>query len=82
MIFVVRNKHLYKTNQEIHGLNTRHNTDLHFSTVKLTIHKEGTYATGMRIFNHLPINIKLLSYKIELFKPALFKVILFIRGVF
>jgi hypothetical protein len=34
------------------------------------------YFVGMRIFNHLPINIKRLSNKIELFKPALKKYLL------
>jgi hypothetical protein len=40
MLFVVRNMHLYTTNQETHGVNPRHNTDLHFTTVRLTAFKE------------------------------------------
>jgi hypothetical protein len=39
MLFVVRNTHLYITNQETHGVNTRHNTDFHFPTVRLTAFK-------------------------------------------
>jgi hypothetical protein len=31
---------------------------------------------GMKIFNHLPRNIKILSNRIELFKPALKKYLL------
>jgi hypothetical protein len=57
MLFVVRNMHLYITNQETHGVNTKHNTDF----------------MGMKLFNHLPTNIKILSNRIELFKPALKK---------
>jgi hypothetical protein len=62
MLFAVRNMHLYTTNQETHGVNTRHDTDLHFTTVRLTAFK-GAYFIGLRIFNHLPINIKRLSNK-------------------
>jgi hypothetical protein len=67
---------LYTTNQETHGVNTRHNTDFHFPTVRLTAFKEGAYVMGMKIFNHLPTDIKLLSNRTELFKPALKKYLL------
>jgi hypothetical protein len=76
MLFVVRNMHLYVTNQETQGVNTRHNTDFHFPAVRLTAFKEGAYFIGMKIFNHLPTNIKILSNRIELFKPALKKYLL------
>jgi hypothetical protein len=54
-------------------VNTRHNTDFDFPTVRLTAFKEGAYFMGLKIFNHLPTNIKILSNRIELFKPALKK---------
>jgi hypothetical protein len=72
----VRNKHLYITNQETHGLNTRHNTEFRFPTVRLTAFKERAYFMGMKIFNHLLTNIKILSNKIELFKAILKKYLL------
>jgi hypothetical protein len=53
MLFVVRNTHLYITNQETRGVNIRHNADFHF-----------------------PTDIKILSNRIELFKPALKKYLL------
>jgi hypothetical protein len=74
MTFVVKNMYLYTTNQEIHGVNTRQNTDLHLISVSLTsltALKEEACFTGMRIFNHLPANVKQLANKIELFKSAL-----------
>jgi hypothetical protein len=44
--------------------------------VRLTAFKEGAYFMGMKIFNHLPPNIKK-NYRIrELFKPALKKYLL------
>jgi hypothetical protein len=44
--------------------------------VRLTAFKEGAYFMGMKIFNHLPTNKKILSNKKELFKPALKKYLL------
>jgi hypothetical protein len=76
MLFVVRNTHLYVTNQDTHGVNTRHNTDFHFPTGRLTAFKGGAYFMGMKIFNHLPTDIKILSNRIELFKPTLKKYLL------
>jgi hypothetical protein len=76
MLFVVRNTHLYITNQDTHGVNTRHTTDFHFPTVRLAAFKEGAYFMGMKIFNHLLTNIKILLNWIKLFKPALKKYLL------
>jgi hypothetical protein len=39
--------------------------------VRLTAFKEGAYFMGMKIFNHLPTNIKILSNRVKLFKPVL-----------
>jgi hypothetical protein len=44
--------------------------------VRLTALKEGAYFMGMKIFNHLPTDIKILSNRIELLKPALKKYLL------
>jgi hypothetical protein len=71
MMFVVKNMYLYTANQEIHGVNTRQNTDLNLISVRLTALKKGGYFIGMRIFNNLPTNVKQIANKIELFKSAL-----------
>jgi hypothetical protein len=39
-------------------VNTKHNTDFHFTTVRLTAFKEGAHFMGMKLFNHLPTDIK------------------------
>jgi hypothetical protein len=44
--------------------------------VRLTAFKERAYIMGMKIFNHLPTDIKILSNRTELFKPALKKYLL------
>jgi hypothetical protein len=53
-----------------------YNAEFHFPTVRLTAFKEGAYFIGTKIFNHLPTNIKTLSNRKELFKPALKKYLL------
>jgi hypothetical protein len=69
LLFVVKNKDLFTTNQ--HNINTRSNINLHPPVCNLTIFQNGAYFSGIKLFNHLPLKIKSLSNKIRLFKPAL-----------
>jgi hypothetical protein len=71
ILFVVKNKELFTTNQEIHNINTRCNKNLHPPVSNLAIFQKGVYFSGIKLFNHLPPNIKILSNEINLFKPAL-----------
>jgi len=48
-------------NSEIHGINTRNNSNFHRPLVNLTTYKNGTYYTGIKVFNYLPTHIKNLS---------------------
>jgi hypothetical protein len=71
LLFVVKNKELYTTNQEIHDINTRSITNLHLPVCNLTLFQKAAYCSGIKLFNHLPQKIKSLSNVIKLFKPAL-----------
>jgi hypothetical protein len=71
LLFVVKNKDLYTTNQEIHNINTRFNINLDPPVCNLTIFQKGAYFSRIELFNHLPLKIKCLSNEIKLFKPAL-----------
>jgi len=71
LLFVVKNKDLFATNQEIHNINTRCNINLHPPVCNFTVFQKGVYFSGIKLFNHLPPNIKSLSNGINLFKPAL-----------
>ena len=71
ILFVVNNKDQYKSNHEIHSFNTRHSTNLHLPTSRLTVFQRGPYYFGIRAFNHLPPCIKSLSNEVKLSKPAL-----------
>jgi hypothetical protein len=50
--------------------------------VRLTAFKEGAYFMGIKIFNHLPTNIKILSNRINIKEISSPTVILFFRRVF
>ena len=81
-LFVVKKRDLYTTSQEIHGFNTNYNTNLHFSKTNLTTFpKVVVFFFGIKLFNHLPINIKNLPNEIKLFKHALKRFILYIHFI-
>jgi hypothetical protein len=69
--FVIKNKNLYATNQNIHTINTRLNLDLHLPTCNLTLYQKGAFLSGIKLFNHLPQTLKHLPIDIKVFKPAL-----------
>jgi hypothetical protein len=85
LLFVVKNKDLCSTNQEIHNINTRSDINLHLLVCNFTLFQKVAYFSGIKLFNHLPPKIKGLSNEIKLFKPALKRflntLILFIWGV-
>ena len=71
VLYVIKNKNLYTTNQNIHQINTRYNSNLHLPTCNLTLYQKGAYFSGIKLFNHLPQTLKRLSNDIKAFKPAL-----------
>ena len=70
-IFVIKNKHLFYTNNQIHSIHTRFKTNLHPPTANLTQFQNGVYYSGINIFNNLPHNIKDLANETVLFQNAL-----------
>jgi hypothetical protein len=71
LTFVVNNKSLYHTTSQIHGVNTRRNFDLYCPQSNLTTYQRGPYYFGIKLFNHLPLNIKELAHNIKQFRAAL-----------
>ena len=49
LLFVVKNRALFKTNFDVHKFNTRSNYDLHLPTAKLTIFQKGVCYSGIKI---------------------------------
>ena len=57
-MFVVQNKTLFLTNTENYNLDTRQRNNIYLSQTNLTIFQEGAYYSGIKIFNHIPLEIK------------------------
>ena len=70
-IFVIKSKHLFYTNNQIHSIHTRFKTNSHPPTANLTKFQKGVYYSTIKIFNNLPHNIKDLASEIVLFWNAL-----------
>jgi hypothetical protein len=70
-LFVVKNIDEFKSNFEVHSINTHHRSDLYPPSIKLTKFHKGVYYSGIKIFIHLPQSIKNLSWNVKKFKLAL-----------
>jgi len=71
--FVVQNKNFFSTNNENHNLDTKQRNNLYLPQANLTIYQKGTYYSGIRIFNNLPLEIKNVAGNQKKFKIALKK---------
>ena len=71
MLFVVDNGDQFKANITIHNFNTRTKLNLHRPISNLSVHQNGTYYSGIRVFNSLPTQIKVESHNRNHFKRAL-----------
>jgi hypothetical protein len=60
-MFIVKNKHQFTLNSEIHNINTRKHSNLHQPAPNLTGFKQGIYYSGVKIYNNLPPHIKQMS---------------------
>jgi hypothetical protein len=70
-VFVVKNKHLFTANNQIHIVHTRYKTNLHPPIANLTKFQKGVYYSGIKIFNSLPHEIKDLVNETIQFRKAL-----------
>jgi hypothetical protein len=61
----------FKSNSQIHSINTRHNNNLHYPTCNLTAFKTGTRYLGIKVFISLPLSIKNIVYDMKQFKFGL-----------
>jgi len=74
---VIDNGDYFKVNPEMHNINTRNKLNLHLPISNLSVYQEGTYYTGIRVFNSLPSQIKELCLNRSQFKRALKKFLYF-----
>jgi len=71
ILFVVNNKYLFTTNNEIHEHNTRSNNNLHSTLSNLTKFNKGPCISGIKAFNQLPHHLKALDYNSSYFRTSL-----------
>jgi hypothetical protein len=76
LVFVVKNKESFTNNQEINIISTTYNLNLHPSLCNLALFQKGAYYMGIKLFNHLPLQIKRLANEIKLFKLAVKKLLI------
>ena len=58
LLFVVKNKEIFTTNQEIHSRNKRSVTNLQLPLCNLNLFQKGTYYSSIKLFNKLPQKVK------------------------
>ena len=71
LMFVVKNRELFRLNSDIHYFATRYNNNFHLPSTQLTLLQRGVHYSGIKMFNHLPLSIKNLSHDIKRFKRTL-----------
>ena len=73
LMFVVQNKKYFLTNDESHNIDTRQRNDLHLPQGNLTIYQRRAQYLGIKIFNNLPLEIKIVADNQKKFKRELKK---------
>jgi hypothetical protein len=71
VLYTINNKHLFDKNNEIHTYKTRNNNNLHLPIGNLSKFNKGAYIPGIKVFNHLPQYIKILTNDHKYFKSTL-----------
>jgi len=73
LMFVVQNKNSFLTNSENHNIDTRQRNNLYLPQANLTVYQKEAYYLGIKIFNNLPLEIKIVADNQKKFKLALKK---------
>jgi hypothetical protein len=55
----------YHQYSDIHNINTRYKLNLYLPSTNLTSVQKGVLFSGSKIYNHLPLNIKIISKDIK-----------------
>ena len=58
LMFVVKNKDIFKINSDVHSFNTRAYYDLHTPPANLTVFQNRAWYSGIKIYDYLPPTIK------------------------
>jgi hypothetical protein len=67
-MFIITNRELFKFNSQVHKFNTRSSYDQYYPQANLTQFQNGLCYMGVKIYNHLPTEIKSMPDDIKSFK--------------
>jgi hypothetical protein len=68
LLLAAKNASKFVINNEIYMINTRQSTNLHLPLIKLSKYKKGSCYMGIKLFNHLPQDVRKLLYDVKKFK--------------
>jgi hypothetical protein len=71
LLFMAKNREQFKSNCEIHGINTRYTNNFHYPSSNLTTFQKESYYFGIQVFNSLPPSIRNLVHDTKQFRAAL-----------
>jgi hypothetical protein len=71
LLMVAKNASKFVINNNIYAIDTRQSTNLYLPSVSLSECKKGAYFMGIKIFNHLPRDIRKLLYDVNKFKVVI-----------
>jgi hypothetical protein len=71
LMVVVQNQNLFSASIENHNIDTRQKNNLYLSQENLRSYQKGSYYSGTKVFNNLPLEIKNVAGNLKKFKIAL-----------
>jgi hypothetical protein len=71
VLYIINNKHIFNLKKEFHKHKTRARNNLYLPEIKVRKYSKGAYIAGIKVFNHLPLTIKMLVADMTSFKTAL-----------
>jgi len=71
LMFVVKNRDLFKLNSVIHGFCKRYDNDFHLPSAKLKLFQKGVFHSGIKTYSHLLKTIKELSHDVKELRLAM-----------
>jgi len=71
LFYMIKNKHLFTKNLEVHNHDTRSANNFHLPISNLTKYQKGAFYAGIKIFNNLPTHVKYVANEIQVFKSSL-----------
>jgi hypothetical protein len=70
LVFVGKNRS-FVPNSKVYDINTRQKHNLHLPATNLTLVQKGVFFSGIKIYNHLPLYIKMQFEDAKSFKSTL-----------